>query len=62
MGKGKVTYVPGEVFKELEKIKTRKNLKSKSDAFNEMVKYSRVGREAESILTLKFSKKKRRKD
>ena len=63
MNKGKVTYVPAIVFGELENIKTRKNLKSKSEAFTAMVKYSKVGREAESILKLDFSdtRKGRRK-
>jgi hypothetical protein len=52
--KGQITYVPPSVFEELVLIQNRKKLKKKADAFKEMAKYSRVGREAEDILRLRF--------
>ena len=57
MVKGQMVYAPPNVIMELETIITRKNLtgrKRKAVAFREMVKYSKVGREAENILTLRF--------
>lgn len=54
MAKGKYSYVPPSVFEELSQIRLEDNLKRDADAFKEMAKYSRVGREAKKILTLRF--------
>jgi len=47
--KGRITYVPPSVFDELNDIKKENKLKRNSDAFREMVNYTRVGREAERL-------------
>ena len=52
--KGRVVYVPPNVFEELNCIKADEKLNSNADAFREMVKFSRVGREAKRIFTLRF--------
>lgn len=54
MAKGRITYVPPSVFDELDQIREEDNLEHNADAFKEMAKYSRVGREAKKILRLKF--------
>jgi hypothetical protein len=54
MAKGIVSYVPPSVNEELQIILTRKKLRRRADAFKEMVRYSKVGREAEDILNLRF--------
>jgi len=63
--KGRVVYVPKNVLNELDRIMITKNIKKKSVAFNQLVKYSRVGMEAERIVRLDFGntfkKIKRRK-
>ena len=52
--KGRVVYVPPNVFDELDSIKRDESICSTADAFREMVKFSRVGREAKKIFTLRF--------
>ena len=52
--KGRVTYVPPSVFDELDEIQIEDKVKKKADAFKEMAKYSKVGREARKILRLRF--------
>lgn len=60
-------YVPESVVFEAEKIMSETNIKTRSDAFEEMAKYSRVGREVDKIGRLDllwgdFFSKRRRKD
>lgn len=60
--KGRMVYVPPNVIEEAEKIQESKDLATRSRAFDEMVKYCQVGREAEKILKFDwdlFKKKKR---
>lgn len=52
--KGRVTYVPPSVFDELDEIRLEDKLGKNADAFKEMVKYSKVGREAKRIFRLRF--------
>ena len=47
--KGRVTYVPPSVFDELRNIMDEENLNKRSQAFNRMVNFSQVGREATKI-------------
>lgn len=54
MAKGRIVYVPPSVFDELGEIREEDKLESNADAFKEMAKYSRVGREAKKILRLRF--------
>jgi hypothetical protein len=54
MAKGRIVYVPPSVFDELGAIRNEDNLDCNADAFKEMAKYSRVGREAKKILRLRF--------
>jgi hypothetical protein len=53
-----MVYVPLGALEELERI-LRQQSRSRAEAFMEMAKYSRVGREAESILEL-FKGKQRK--
>ena len=58
MVRGIITYVPPNVMAELNAIIARKNItgrKRKAQAFKEMAKYSKIGREAENIFTLRFN-------
>lgn len=59
--KGRMIYVPPVVLDEVELIQQSKNIDQRSDAFNELVKYSRVGREAEQIMRLDFGIFKKKK-
>lgn len=52
--KGRMIYVPPRVVDELEEIKQEDQLTKNAKAFDEMVKYSRVGREAKRLFTLRF--------
>lgn len=52
--KGRVTYVPPSVFEELEQIRQEDKLDRNADAFNEMVKYCQVGREAKKIFRFRW--------
>lgn len=54
MAKGRIVYVPPSVFDELVEIKGEDKLESNADAFKEMAKYSKVGREAKKIFSLRF--------
>ena len=42
--RGRVTYVPKPVFVEIESIMNQGGIKRQSKAFNEMVRYSEIGR------------------
>lgn len=55
MAKGIITYVPPSVIEELDVIRQRKKMAKRADAFRALVSYSRVGREAEDILSLRFT-------
>ncbi len=52
--KGRMIYVPPIVLDELVEIKQECEIGKNSKAFDEMVKYSRVGREAKKIFRLRF--------
>jgi len=52
--RGMYLYVPKSAVEELNKIMEFKNL-GKAPAFKEMASYSKVGREAENILKLRFN-------
>lgn len=54
--KGRICYVPPAVVIELEDIKREDNLTSQADAFKELTKYARVGREAKRMMKLDFSR------
>lgn len=47
--KGKNTYVPPKLLDEVDNIMKEKGYSSKSVAMNELVTYSRIGRELERI-------------
>lgn len=53
--KGKMIYVPHNVLDEIDNIMQQREIEQRAQAFNEMVKYSQVGREAERIMKLDFS-------
>ncbi len=54
--KGRVLYVPPVVLTELDDIIREDRLPSKADAFKEMTRYTRVGREVKRMAALDFSK------
>lgn len=54
MAKGRLLYVPGCMVEELDEVMKQTQLKKKSKALVELAKYSRVGREAEKIIKLRF--------
>lgn len=54
--KGKHRWCPGSVIDELEDIKREDGLNKDNDAFNRMVKYTRVGRETKRLANFDFSK------
>jgi len=58
-----MVYVPPNILEEAEKIKDAKDLPTRSQAFDELAKYSKVGMEAEKILNLDWDlfKKKKKK-
>lgn len=43
-GKGKRTYIPPELLKEIENVKKHDNVVKQSDALRKIVKYSETGR------------------
>jgi hypothetical protein len=47
--KGRVTYVPPCVFDELKNIMDEEGMNKRSLAFNKMVNFSQVGREATKL-------------
>ena len=49
-------YVPPAVITELDDIMRENQINSKADAFKDLTKYARVGREAERLMKLDFSK------
>lgn len=49
-------YVPPAVLTELDDIMRENSVPSKADAFKELTKYARVGREAERMMKLDFRK------
>ena len=57
--RGKMTYVPPIIIDELEDIRREDCLINNADAFKELCKYARVGREAKRIITLDWSKAKK---
>lgn len=64
MGKGKVGYIPENVFNEINNIKTSYNIPKQSDAFKKMSNLSQLGREVEKMsgyLYFENKLKKRRK-
>lgn len=54
--KGKVMYVPPAVIVELDDIMRENNVFNRADAFKDLTKYARVGREAERLMKLDFRK------
>jgi len=54
--KGKIMYVPPVVLTELNDIMRENKVPNKADAFKEMTKYARVGRETERLMRLDFRK------
>lgn len=66
--RGRIAYIPPAVLQELNVIKNRKNLEKErwqSDAFKEMVDYSKLGRKVEEmrdrfVFADMFNKKKRK--
>jgi len=52
--KGRMIYVPPIVLEEIFTIKQEEGIDKNSLAFDKMVKYSKVGREAKRIFTLRF--------
>lgn len=61
MGKrGKMRYVPPVVIDEVEDIKREEGIEVGSDAFRKLVKYAQVGREVKRIISLDFTRKKKK--
>lgn len=52
--RGKVKYLPSRMLLEIDDLKKEKKISKDSDAFKMLVKYARVGREAERIYRLDF--------
>jgi len=55
--KGKMLYVPPVVIDEVEDIIREDKVNSRADAFKELTKYCRVGREVNRLRVLDFSKR-----
>jgi len=53
--KGKMQYIPPVIIVELDDIMRENKLNNKAQAFKEMAKYTRVGREAERLIKLDFT-------
>ena len=58
MKKGKLTYVPPDVFGELEIIKNNYNMNKQAEAFKKMSKLSKLGMEMEKISGYQFIENK----
>ena len=56
--RGKVTYVPLPLLNLVNDIRVRKGIHKPKDQFNEVVKYARVGIEAENLHNLFFGTNK----
>lgn len=56
--KGKMQYIPPVILTELDDIMRENRLENKSQAFKEMAKYTRVGRELERMKRLDFTRAK----
>ena len=54
---GRMIYLPQVVLDEMVDIKREDNIFSNSEAFKKMIQYARVGREANRIMNLDWSKK-----
>lgn len=52
-------YVPKVILEELEDVKREKGMIGDSEAFRKIAGYSQVGREAERLMKLQFSRKPR---
>lgn len=50
--RGAMVYVPRTVMNEVQSIIVEDNIRIRSRAFEEMVKYSKVGREAKRIMSI----------
>jgi hypothetical protein len=57
--RGRNTYIPKSVLDETEDIKLELNINKQSKAFEKLVSYAKVGREAERILTFNWRKKRK---
>ena len=55
MKKGKNKYLPKVAIIELNDIKREDKLQSDSDAFREMVRYTRVGREVKRLTNFNYN-------
>ena len=58
--KGRNKYVPSVVIEELGDIRREDDLVGEAEAFKKMVKYSQVGREANRLMRLDWSKKRKK--
>lgn len=58
--RGAIKYNPKDVIECLEKYKIDLNIKSDSDAFREMVKDAKLGREIRFTINYNFKKNNRR--
>lgn len=54
-------YIPGDVWIEIDKLKREKGILSHSEAMRQMVKYSKVGMEAERLHDFAFFGRPRKK-
>jgi hypothetical protein len=52
MIKGKMQYIPANVFKELENIKAQNNINKNAEAFKNMAEFSELGREVKNMMKL----------
>lgn len=56
--RGRMKWMPAVVIDELEDIKREDDLIADAEACRKLVKYARVGREAQRMMRLDWSKKK----
>ena len=56
--RGRIVYCPSKTLEELDRIRMELDIKKRSQAFIEMVKYSEVGREAERLLKIDFKRRR----
>lgn len=59
--KGRIVYVPPIIIDEVDDIIREDELTTRADGFKELTKYARVGREANRLMKLDFTKKIRQK-
>ena len=55
--RGRMVYIPPNLLDEAEDIMREKGLNKRTDAFKDLTKYAKVGREAERIYKLDFLKR-----